>query len=325
MANARQSDDRGDCVFCGSRDSRPAYPVDDIFGHRFTLVRCAGCRAFFLSPRPDRKMLAMAYDDSYYGKGEEKFSPAVEKVLDLFRRGRSAWLRRNLKSGASLLDVGCGNGKFLKFLSRYGKYRLFGTELEGNSARRAARIPGITLKIGGLKPDDFAPRSLDAVTLFHVFEHLEEPRKTLEIVSTILKKDGVLVMSFPNIDSFQSRLFKGRWLHLDPPRHLFFFAPKDFVPMMEGYGFRLVRRRFSSLEQNPFGAAQSMLNMVLKKREVLFERLKGNLQYGREYSGFSVFCQKVFAALALPFLVVTDLAASALGKGATVEFTFRKT
>ena len=79
-----------------------------------------------------------------------------------------------------------------------------------------------------LEKNDFAPQSFDAVTLIHVFEHLPDPRQTLEIISEILKKDGILMMSFPNIDSFQSRIFKGKWLHIDPPRHLFFFSPKDF-------------------------------------------------------------------------------------------------
>ena len=36
-------------------------------------------------------------------------------------------------------------------------------------------------------------------------------------------EDGVAVIALPNIKSFQSRLFRGKWFHLDPPRHLFFF------------------------------------------------------------------------------------------------------
>lgn len=313
------------CIFCGSEHHLPWYPTEDIFGHSFVLKQCQACTAVFLSPRPDAAMLAQAYDSSYYGEQEEKFSnPLIERVLDYFRSGRARRLSRYLSPNARVLDLGCGNGRFLSYLRRFGSYELHGIELPGASAERARRIPGLRLKTGKLEAGDFELHSLDAISLFHVFEHLDEPVKVLDLIFPALKPGGILMMSFPNIDSWQSRFYKGKWLHLDPPRHLFFFKPSDFIPMMEKRGFRLLKTSWMSLEQNPYGGVQSSLNRMLQKREVLFERLKGNTAYAPEYGKWSILLQKIYFLCSFPVFVAADFVAGLFKKGATVEFIFKK-
>jgi 2-polyprenyl-3-methyl-5-hydroxy-6-metoxy-1,4-benzoquinol methylase len=312
------------CVFCEDLNSETLYLTKDIFDNEYSVAHCRSCKAYFLSPRPSTAILSLAYGTSYYGENSEKFNPIVEKVLDRFRGRRAKHLSRYIQNKARILDVGCGNGRFLHYLLRFGNYELYGIELPGNSACRAARIPHIKLKVGSLESTDFVPHTFDAITLFHVFEHLPNPMATLQTISKIIKPHGTLIMSFPNIDSIQSHLFKGKWLHLDPPRHLFFLAPRDFVRVMQSYGFELISQRYASIEQNPFGMIQSILNLICTRRDVLLERLKGNYYYAQEYSHVSILFQMLFAAVTFPVFVMTDLVAATLKKGATVEFTFAK-
>jgi hypothetical protein len=119
-------------------------------------------------------------------------------------------------------------------------------------------------------------------------------------------------------------LFKGKWLHLDPPRHLLFFKPRDFIAMMKKRNFECSQVRYISMEQNPFGMVQSILNTFFSKREILFERLKGNKDYAPEYGKFSIFIQKVFFVVSFPFFVCSDVLVSMFRKGATVSFLFKK-
>lgn len=315
--------DRRICYFCQSEDSEMLYPVKDIFDDEYFLQKCRNCNAVFLSPNPTEEQLARAYDSSYYGTKEEKFSsPGIEKVLDKFRMGRAKRLHKALKGQGNVLDIGCGNGRFLKYLSSLGNYRIYGTELDGNSAKRAQSIENLTLKVGVLEEDDFPEHSFDAITLFHVFEHLTDPSSMLAIIAKILKPDGILVMSFPNIASNQSLWFKGDWLHLDPPRHLFYFSPEDFETIMKKEGFVIEKKHFRSMEQNPFGMTQSILNKIIVKRDVLFESMKGNHSYVEEYVGFSLFMQKLFFLCTFPLFAIADLFAG--NKGASVEFILRK-
>lgn len=313
------------CGYCGFEDSVSLYSTNDIFGNNYKIHKCNKCKAYFLAPRPTQERLNQAYDSSYYGTQEEKFSSSrVEKVLDYFRKMRAKSLTKYIKNKDSVLDVGCGNGRFLSYLQNYGNYQLNGTELDGNSAKRAARIPEINLKIGMLERGDFGKESLSAITMFHVFEHLQNPIEMLDIIDEILKKDGILMMSFPNIRSFQSLLFKGKWLHLDPPRHLFFFNPNDFKKLMQTRGYKVLSEKYLSSEQNPFGFTQSFLNMFYKKREVLFESMKGNKEYIKDFSRFNLLLQKGFFAISFPFFIITDLFESLFRRGATVCFVMQK-
>ncbi|MCX6273062.1 MAG: class I SAM-dependent methyltransferase [Bacteroidetes bacterium] len=318
--------DAATCGYCEMKTyGGVRYPTRDIFGNQYQVVQCDYCQAWSLHPRPDEALLRKAYDTSYYGETEKKFSfPLVEDILDWFRDGRARKLLKFVKENDNVLDIGCGNGHFLQSLLKYRKVNIFGVELPGKSAERAARVPGINLKTGSLEMDDFQPVSLHAITLFHVFEHLTAPSSTLDIIDRILMKGGVLIISFPNIGSWQSRIFKGDWLHLDPPRHLFFFTPKDFIALMQKRGYRLLSEKYGSPEQNPFGMVQSILNLFTRKREVLFEELKGNKSYTAEYQGFLMFLQKLFFFVSFPVFMVTNFISAIFKKGATVEFVFQK-
>jgi SAM-dependent methyltransferase len=318
-------DNQNACGYCKSIESIIQYKTFDIFGNNFTINKCQSCNAYFIAPRPTEAQISQAYDSSYYGEKEEKFSsPLVEKTLDYFRSGRAQRVSRYVKDGARILDVGCGNGRFLKYLLKFGSYELYGTEMEGNSAKRASRVIEIKLKTGTLEPNDFPDNYFDVVTLFHVFEHLAEPKETLKTICRIVKPGGVVVFSFPNIASYQAKVYKGKWLHLDPPRHLFFFNPMDFIDLMQKFGFKVIKKHYFSMEQNPFGAVQSILNMTTKKREVLFESLKGNKNYIKEYSKLNLFFQKVFFVFSMPVFFIVDVISSMTGKSATVEITLIK-
>jgi SAM-dependent methyltransferase len=312
------------CVFCKSNNSKLLYPVTDIFNDQYTLNQCSLCHAIYLSPHPTEAQLNRAYDDTYYGEGTEKFNPIVENVLDFFRSRRSSFLRKQLHTNARVLDIGCGNGRFLQYLGTKGNFELHGIEREGNSARRASRISKIRLLVGSLKQDTYSSNYFDAITLFHVFEHIDNPAEMLHIIENILKPGGILLMSFPNINSNQARWFKGDWLHLDPPRHLFYFKPIDFIRLMKQKGFELVHEQYISFEQNPYGLVQSILNKVSSKRELLFEFLKGNKSYIKDYPLYKLIFHALFFITFMPVALLSDVVDAIVKRGATVQLTFIK-
>ena len=119
-------------------------------------------------------------------------------------------------------------------------------------------------------------------------------------------------------------LFKGDWFHLDPPRHLFFFSPKDFVHHMAGYGLSKIREKHFTLEYNCYGWQQSILNKVCRKRDVLYEHLKNNKTYVEDYSSLNLGLQSLWSKLSIPLFVGVDVFDSILRKGGTVEFILQK-
>lgn len=312
------------CGYCGVKNSLLLYPTSSISGDNFHLNRCLECRAVFLSPRPNEQQLKQAYDDSYYGQGQTKFAPFIEKVLTYFRLARVRRVNKYMKPPAKILDIGCGSGGFLEGLIKRG-FVGYGIELPSKAAERASKISGLNLKIGQLSKADFNEDFFDCVCMWHVIEHLGDPKKTMEIIRRILKPAGYMMLSLPNIDSLQSRLFRGKWLHLDPPKHLFFLGAKDLILQMKQLGFTLIQQKYFSLEQNPFGIQQSILNCLLSNREVLFESLKGSDTYKGKYSRFSITLQKLFYIGSFPVFVFVALLEAALRMGGTMELVFKKT
>src|SRR5436305_5379605 len=72
----------------------------------------------------------------------------------------------------------------------------------------------------------------DAVTCWHVMEHVDRPLQVAEWVRTQLKAAGLFQATVPNARSLQARLFKKQWLHLDVPRHRYHFCPATFESLL---------------------------------------------------------------------------------------------
>ena len=317
--------DYSNCVYCGKSACSVTYSCVDTRGHPWSWGECEACGTYSLLPHPSDSDLSLAYDTSYYGSSETKFEGLSEKFVSHCRHRRARHLAAKLLPAARVLDIGCGNGEFLAALSKFGDFELWGTELSGPAADRAMKHKRVNLKVGPLCADDFEENSFDMVTLFHVFEHLPNPSEILEMIRKILKPHGHLIMSFPNIASYQAKLFKRHWLHLDPPRHLFLMPPATFEREVQKFGYEVESRRFFSIEQNPYGLIQSMLNKSGFPRDLLYERLKGNSNYAPEFGTWFLMSQKFFAGFCFFPAILLDAFESMLRRGATVQYDLKLT
>lgn len=314
-----------ECTYCKSLESSELYKTNDIYSNEYEIQRCQDCNCHFLSPFPNAELLERAYQNEYYGHGTDKFKADwIERLLDYFRGKRADRIHQLLNGQGRVLDLGCGNGRFLDFIQKRGDYEIHGVEISTAAAKRANRVPNLNLIVGRLNSGTYAEQSFDAITLFHVLEHVEEPKETLDIIDVLLQPNGIVAFSFPNISSWQAKIFKGAWFHMDAPRHLSFFSPQDFISIMENRGYELVHERHFNVEYNPYGTMQSILNLFTSKREVLYEYLKGDKAYLAEYSKLNLFLQGAFFKLTTPLFVLVDALESLFKKSGTVELIFKK-
>jgi SAM-dependent methyltransferase len=155
-------------------------------------------------------------------------------------RSPERWRDRNralmkYTQGGAILDLGCSSGSFLETLKGKG-WDLYGVEMSQQSAEKAQARCGANVFIGDILDTPFPDRMFDAITCFHVFEHLYEPRNVLEKVSRWLKPGGIFYALTPNIDSAGARVFRSHWYALELPRHLHLFSPKSLTNLARAVG-----------------------------------------------------------------------------------------
>jgi 2-polyprenyl-3-methyl-5-hydroxy-6-metoxy-1,4-benzoquinol methylase len=121
------------------------------------------------------------------GAGQPRSVRLLERILSdpgLAREGR-------------LLDVGCGNGAFLRAFDRLVPgWRLSGTEREDRNRRFLEEISGFDSLYTG--PMNSVPGSFELISLIHVLEHIPDPRGILTEVRDKLAPGGLLVIQVPD-------------------------------------------------------------------------------------------------------------------------------
>ena len=144
--------------------------------------------------------------------------------------------------------MGCGEGLFLKLAQDDG-WQISGTELSPYASKFASRALGTEIYCGQLPQASFADNSFDVVTMWHVLEHLENPKDYLKEIHRVLKPDGLLVLAVPNVNNLVMqlvyRVIKRRSLKLfsvnDKEVHLYHFSPKTLRLYFDETGFDCLR------------------------------------------------------------------------------------
>jgi len=113
----------------------------------------------------------------------------------------------------------------------------------------------------------------DAVTCWHVLEHVPRPLELATWARTILTPTGVFQATVPNLQSWQARRFGRQWMHLDVPRHLYHFTPATLAELLRRAGLRIESQGTVAAEYDVFGVIQSALNAVCARPNVLYEHI----------------------------------------------------
>lgn len=306
------------CGACGCRFGLDPRSYASVEGPRFGYSVCPRCGLQRIAELPDADTVRSAYAPVYYGEGRAKFPPLVEALRDACVVYR-VWFVRSVSSlrRGRVLDIGCGDGRFLKFMSRAG-WKIVGTEREGPAYERASRVPGVDLYQAAEERLPAADSSFDAVTLWHVLEHTVDPEAVLGECFRVLRPGGVLAVEVPNVASCQARWSGEHWFHLDPPRHLYQFTPQALRLLLDRAGFSPIRSTTYSLQMGAFGIVQSVLNRFLPQRDLLFASLR-NRDKASKRAGLLL----IMAAL-VPFALILSLMESAARSGAVIRIACRK-
>lgn len=230
------------CLLCGQDNAAPLVEGPDRLHNlpgTFRLVRCRHCGLIYQNPRPSPTVLAGYYPDDYPPHVVGK-KPTLWGRLDIkLAYAKRIRALRRFSTGGRLLDIGCGTGGFLRAVSE-GGWEVYGLEPSVRAAKVAAEVCGAPVITARLEDADVPPEFFDVVTLWDVLEHLHDPRAGLAKASRTLKAGGLLVVSTPDFDSPDRKLFGKYWFGYDLPRHLYIFDRRTLTALLDQVGFKVL-------------------------------------------------------------------------------------
>ena len=223
------------CPLCANTGSRVIESPEE----EFRVLRCLACGFTFVHPQPDAHYLAQNYSEEYYSPWMGTQSRARERMW----KKRLAILDSFAGKKGSLLDAGCGEGAFLAAALDAG-WKVSGTEISAFACAKAFK-QGLDVRRGQLPELGLDAGSFDAITAWHVLEHVPDPMAFLKEARRLIREDGVLVLAIPNLDCLilnrVYRIARGRKLALFDPRHrelhLSFFSQQTIALALAKAGF----------------------------------------------------------------------------------------
>lgn len=236
--------DSVDCAICLSSDSK-----NFCFKDGFQYVSCSSCGHVYVKNRVSPDQLIDIYTNR-----KSHHNSLIKQEWDFPELKRKYYYNPLLRSigrqaprKGRLLDIGCASEAFLN-AARIAGWEVLGLELETASVE-IARAHDLTVYPTTLQEQAFPDNHFDAVTMWEVLEHLDDPRLILQEIYRILKPDGILALSTPNIHSLGWFLLKEDWPCLTPVAHPNLFNSKSLRRLAEECGFSC--RKLETLEIQP--------------------------------------------------------------------------
>lgn len=201
----------------------------------FQFMRCVSCGLIFSSPIFDTEKIHELYkkSDFTYEVESEYLKKTYGRYLQKIIKEKNV---RNLK----LLDIGCGNGFFLKEARRLGIRNVYGLEPGKLSVDKADPIIKKNIIVDILRQGLFKDETFDIICCFHTLDHVVDPNEFLYTAYKLLKKGGVAFFILHNADSLSAK-FLGEKSPIFDIEHIYLFNKKNLRKIFEKNHFSNIK------------------------------------------------------------------------------------
>jgi 2-polyprenyl-3-methyl-5-hydroxy-6-metoxy-1,4-benzoquinol methylase len=205
-------------------------------GEEFQLKICSTCQLVITTPRPGALDIARYYDSQEY----ISHTGGKTGLFDtLYRLARNLALKQKLKlihtyqpKPGTILDYGAGTGSFLTYMANHG-WKISGVEPSGRARQKIPATITVHPDLENIRTE------FDAITLWHVLEHVHNLRDTLTNLANRLKRTGTIFIAVPNYQSYDAQHYQAHWAGYDVPRHLWHFNKTNMKELLGTSGLQL--------------------------------------------------------------------------------------
>lgn len=220
------------CPGCGSSRARHMLACDG-----FAFVRCSSCSLVYQNPRPVFEDVRRRYAGQYFAyelENERVFFGLMKLGL---RDIGFKELTAALPGPHAFLDIGCATGMLIESMKAEG-WDARGVDVCRESAEYGIAHRGVSIFVGTLEEARFPAESFSIIHFSHLIEHVPDPRGFLGEVRRLLAPQGYAIITTPNVDGFQARLF-GRGWRSAIADHLTLFSKRTLGRMVTESGFEV--------------------------------------------------------------------------------------
>ena len=224
------------------------------------IVECQNCGHFYLRQIEHGKV------DDFFEEGKYKLLDTRKSIFDRIKYQDAKRVFKVLntlgKTFGELLDFGCGKGLFLSFLDKK-RWHGLGVETAKSRAEFGRKQYDVKILSEFYEEGVIEDGNFDVICLFHVLEHLHQPKDSLKkLIKDNLKQDGVLIIEVPLFNSWQSWIAGRNWIQLDPPLHISHFTKASLKLLLKNVHMNAVRTQYFSYQLGLLGMVQSLMSKL---------------------------------------------------------------
>jgi 2-polyprenyl-3-methyl-5-hydroxy-6-metoxy-1,4-benzoquinol methylase len=270
----QHSNDR--CQICGNSNSKILISkIRHYKGAQLksSWVECGNCKSAHIDPYPTEEQLKSYYSSGYVemdfeGTTDENsshklhYSKEYENVVFEnynFSLKDAKFSKADLKEKL-ILDYGCANGIFYKFLTEINgvrKENIYGIDIESDMLERCRKI---SPNFYSTEQIDKIEKRFDLITMWNVIEHIYNPKPALKCIINLLKDDGEIFIETPMYGSLAKKMGK-EWSHFIVIEHINLFSRPAIKKMFNDYGMECISE--SSFGANIFGDVNTNVKRAL--------------------------------------------------------------
>lgn len=235
----------GKCPCCGQKNIAPALSTIDytVSGKQFEIWECKNCTLRFTQNVPAENGIGPYYQSVDYISHSNTNEGLINRLYHKVRNRTLIQKQKMVekitgKSAGSILDVGCGTGAFLHTMQQSG-WQITGLEPDENARKKANELYNLNLD-SPEKLFSLPAKSFDAITMWHVLEHVHDLHNYIKTLRELLKPDGKIFIAVPNYTCYDAKVYKKFWAAYDVPRHLYHFSPASINTLLSLHKMKII-------------------------------------------------------------------------------------
>ncbi|MDI6605558.1 MAG: class I SAM-dependent methyltransferase [Candidatus Omnitrophota bacterium] len=245
------------CPACENSKWADVYRIKE-----WRIEECAVCGFARIDPLPGRETRSGFYSqEKVVGNNTKqlKFSQKSSRTMKRFfnriaNRDKSKMFYNKLSgylpAAAKILDIGCGDGSFLRLAKK--RFSCTGIEISEYLADLARIQNGVKIIIGDFQVTDLAYEKFDGITLISLLEHLDDPGGAIKKCFNLLNNGGILLIKTVNYGCLNRVIKKENWTGFRPPDHIVYFTPLSLKRLLKKIGFTRIRISAWSFNDNMY-------------------------------------------------------------------------